>query len=125
MPQRTLELSGAHPLSERLPVEFPGRFPRQVPNLFDEVSSPVDTAEVARPVCLRRSGWHVTCSQIAEQQNGKGERAMIATNGVDRKSFWVVVVDLTLPLAPVFWGLADLTARLIARLTDRRRSPIG
>jgi hypothetical protein len=40
----------------------------------------------------------------------------------DRKAFWVAVVDLTLPLAPIFWELADLGAALIARLAMRGRA---
>ena len=34
-------------------------------------------------------------------------------------ALWVTVVDLTLPLAPVFWELADLATTLLARLSQR------
>jgi hypothetical protein len=47
--------------------------------------------------------------------------SMDNTWSVERKSFWVTVVDLTLPLAPVFWGLADLAALSIASLAVHGR----
>ena len=38
-----------------------------------------------------------------------------------RRSPWLAVVDITLPLAPVFWEVAEVAVQLFARVAARRR----
>jgi hypothetical protein len=40
-----------------------------------------------------------------------------------RRSLWATVIDQTLPLAPVFWGLVDLGASIVPYFTSARPRP--